>query len=128
MRKAKMVLGTIVNPDFIEAYRKLLIASVSIGTAFKLKSITRKLTEDQTNYHQLKVELLTKYGDKDEEGNLITKNDIVQFSSGNSEIFSSKLKELQSTEVEYDVILCSELKDVSITTEELLLLDSLIVE
>lgn len=125
-----MKLARLIDPKFQAALRKLNAQELPLRTAFKLKGITKKVQEELDKYEEVRQSALQKYGDKDEQGNLrIQEDGAVALSSDGLRAFVLELNELTSLDIELSSIALTELGEkLSLSVDELLLLDGLVVE
>lgn len=125
-----MKLARLTDARFHAALRKLSAQPVPLRVAFKLKGITAKIDEELKKFEACRQEALEKFGKKDESGKLVTKADnSVEFEPGQLQAFASELNDLGQTDLEIPTVSLSELGDrAELTVDELILLDSIVVE
>ncbi|CAM6003912.1 unnamed protein product [Sphagnum balticum] len=125
-----MKLSKLVDPQFQAVLRKLAAQEIPLRTAFKLKGIIKTGNDELAKYDEVRGDALKRFGDKKEDGSLdIGANGTVQLSSDNKEQFVAELNALLASDINLGNVKLSELGDkVSLTTEELLNLEDLIVE
>ena len=125
-----MKLAKLVDPRFQETLKKLSGEKLPLKTAFKLKGIINKTTEEFTKYDELRIESLRKYSKKDENGEMILDvNGNAELDPAGAAEFVRELGELTSLELEIQEIKISELGDsLSMTADDLLFLDGIIVD
>lgn len=126
-----MKLARLADPNFHSALSKLAGESLPLKLAFRLKGIVKLVNENVQHYEEVRQAALQKHGVKDAEGQLmideITQN--VKFDSQGYEEFIKEFAMLSNEEIEVPTIKVSELGDkISMTLEELNLLDGLVVE
>lgn len=124
-----MKLARIANPMFQMALNKLISQPLPLRAAFKLKGIAAKVRDEFAKFEEARKSGLEKYGTKDEEGNLLLKDDNAQLTPENMEAFGKELSELADTDVEIPTIRVSELGDkVEFSADELSLLDEIVID
>ena len=116
-----MLLKDIVNPEFTIAFSKLLTVNLPVKTAFKLAGINKILQEEMAKYGQIRNRLLTQYGKKDSEGNLITEETSSGkvYSMDNKEKFDKEYEELINISVDLPKIALSEMGDIELSAQSL---------
>lgn len=109
--------------NFVPFYEKVKDQKMAIGTAYKLSKIYHKAKEDEGFYQDKLREILFKYGEVDENGNLIPTEDGkgVKLKPNTQEECLVALNELQSTEsdLQFEPISIDELKDAELTPQDL---------
>lgn len=124
-----MKLARLTDDKLQEALVKLSKQALPAKTAFKLKSLVKRVKEELGNYEELRKEALDRFGKKAENGSLLTNEDgTVQFDRPGMDSFIAHLQELVSIELDLVVLKIDELGTVVLTAEELEALDGLIVE
>jgi translation initiation factor 2 alpha subunit (eIF-2alpha) len=124
-----MKLVKLTNDDFQKSLMKLSEQPLPAKTAFKLKGITKKVKEELTKYEELRNEALKRFGKKREDGSLdLADNGNVQFDTEQMHEFVQYIQEIVNEDVELATLSINDLGDISLTAEELLHLDDLIVE
>ncbi len=125
-----MKLSKLVDPQFQAAIKKLAAQDVPLRAAFKLRGIIKIAGEELVKYDEVRGEALKKLGDKNEDGSLVMDgNGSVQLSKENMETFVAELNSLLACDINAGVIKLSELGDkASLTTQDLIILDSLITD
>lgn len=120
-------LAKIVDPKFTAAYRKLMATQLPMKTAFQLKKMAKKINDEQRNYEDLRKELLAQFGDKKEDGTLITdEHGMVNMSGDNGKEFVIKHRELLDVDVDVGYLKLNDLSSVKITPEDLMVLEGII--
>lgn len=124
-----MKLASLINENFQKALLKLTEQPLPAKTAFKLKGITKKVKEEVNSYEDLRKEALNRFGRKKENGELdLADNGHVLFEQEAMQEFIKYLQELMTQEIEITSISIKDLGDISLTADDLLNLDELIVE
>lgn len=123
-----MKLARIVDPKFQETLRKLNQERLSLKVAFKLKGISKKVDDELNKYNELRITVLEKFGDRDENGNLVLLEDGSVQLLKNTDNFVKELNDLLNLEIELDTIDINSLdNDLKMSVEELMYLDGLLV-
>ena len=124
-----MKLASLTNESFQKALMKLSEQPLPAKTAFKLKGVTKKVKEELASYEELRKDALKRFGRKKADGELdLADNGNVQFEPEAMDEFVKYLQEVLTEEVELATVSISDLGDISLTADELLCLDELIVE
>ncbi len=123
-----MKLARIVDPRFQSAFKKLMGEQLPLKTAFKMKGIYARIQTEADRYEETRQAALGRFGNKKEDGTLdVDANSQVKISDANVELFVKELNELMSLDVEIGAVSIDELgNNVSITPEELILLDDVV--
>jgi len=122
-------LNQLTNPDFQTALNSLSSQEIPMKTAFKFKTILKKMSEEIKKYEELRTELLNKLGDKDEKGELqVDEKNNVKFSNENAKTFYAKLTELLNAEVDIGHLKVDELGDkISLSVKDAYILDGFLL-
>lgn len=103
--------------------------ALPVKLAFKLRGIVKKIAEETDKYDTVRKDLIEKYGKKDENGKLLVAEDQVQFDQDGMKGFVSEINELLTVDVELATINIGDLSEaVSLSTEDLIVLEGLLVE
>lgn len=123
-----MKLKRLIDPKFKASLTSLNSQKLPLKTAFKLKTIIKKVDEEYEKYDQVRVAALNSYGDKNEEGALvIDENGNIPLSGDNAQSFVKEMNDLIDLDVEIPTISVSDLgSELSISSEELMLLDFIV--
>lgn len=126
-----MKLSKLVDPQFQVALRKLASQDVPLRSAFKLKGMIKQVNEALAKYDEVRTEALKRYGDKDDNGELVLeqggKN--VKLSEESAQAFVEELNNLLNDEIEVGSVKISDLgNNLSLSTTELILLEDVIVD
>lgn len=123
-----MKLSRLVDPKFKASLTSLNSQKLPLKTAFKLKSIIKKVDEEFEKYDQVRVAALNSFGDKKEDGSLVVdENGNIPLSGENAQNFVNQMNELIALDVEIPTISVSELgNDLTISSAELMLLDFIV--
>lgn len=84
-----------------EALQKLSNTSLKARPAFTVSKMLKEAEKELANFNEVRMNLINKYGEKDEEGKLITdENDNCKITAEHINDFSNELKELVATTIE----------------------------
>lgn len=84
-----------------EALQKLSNTSLKARPAFTVSKMLKEAEKELANFNEVRMNLINKYGEKDEEGKLITdENDNCKITAEHINNFSNELKELVATTIE----------------------------
>jgi len=101
-----MKLGKMTSTQFTESFKKLMEMKLPVKTMFKLKKISKLVTEETQNYYDTMNSYLKEYAIKDEDGNPLVKQvgtqTMVNIVPGKIEEYNGKFKELNDVEIEFD--------------------------
>lgn len=112
-----------------ELLEKLKKQSFSIETQYKFLKINKTLKEERDLFAEQSLYLLSNYAEKDENGQIITKEDGgIKIKEDKLKECASKVQEINNMEVQFPDIYFSldELEPLGLTLEELELLDPFI--
>lgn len=99
--------------------------------AFQISKILKKLEDELTLFNDTRVEIIKKYSQTDENGNLITdENGNVKLNENTIAEFNKEITELLNTEIEIncDKIALKDIENIDFTPAEMTLLMPLIEE
>lgn len=101
---------------------------IHIKISYKLSKLYKKLIEELEQYEKNRMKLINKYGNKDLDGNLIVKDNIVELSD--IQKFQFEFNELNNIEIEisFEQIDIQDFGDIKIAPKHLIVLDKLIKE
>ena len=124
---AKITFAVISSPSFMESMGALLKEKIPIRTAFCLKTLINKFNEELKKFNDLRTEILDTHCKKKEDGTPdLTEKGEYQFQNDSIASFNKAFGELMSLEVEFTPVKLEELGNISLTTEQLLAIDSVI--
>lgn len=125
-----MKLGKLVDPNYQAILKKLALQEIPLRTAFKLRGIIKVGNDEFAKYEEVRADALRRFGDKKEDGSLdMDANGTVKLSDDNMKLFVSELNALLVLDVNVGKIKIDELGDkASLTAQELMILDDLIIE
>lgn len=123
-----MKLALVVNKEFRAAVEKLAKQPLPLRTAYKLKTMMKRINEEHAKFEELRNEAVNLYGEKDADGVLVVQsNGSVNLDGPSMAAFSKELAELANMDVEIGTVKLSELgNDIQLTTEEIFYLDAMI--
>lgn len=101
---------------------------ISIKASYRLSKLYKKLIEELEQYEKNRMKLINKYGNKDLDGNLIIKDNIVELSDVQK--FQFEFNELNNIEIEisFEQIDIQDFGDIKIAPKHLIVLDKFIKE
>lgn len=116
--------------NILEGMNILLQKELPIKISYKLSRLNKILFDEYQQFEESRKKLIDKYGNKDSDGNLITQDDLVQFSEENRALFINEFSDLLDIDVHinFDPININELEDIKISPLDLLKLDSFIID
>ena len=120
-------LETLVNST--EGLKGLSQKSLKARTAFAIGKILKAADAEIGSFNEARMELIKKYGDKDENGELKTEeNGNIRISPDNMISFTTELKELLDTTVEINAnkIKMDDIGEVEFTPSEMAQLEEFI--
>lgn len=125
-----MKLAKLTDLRLHSALRKLSAMPMPLRVAFKLKGIQVKVDEELKKFEEVRRSAIEKFGKRDDKGELVTKeNGSVDFEVEQLRAFAAELNDLGQMDVDLPSVNINDLGDkVELSTDELLLLDGLIVE
>ena len=115
--------------DSTEALRTLMTKPLKARTAFAVARIAREVEKEYNLFNQSRTELIQKYGEKDENGELkVTEEGNYTVSKDNIAEFNASFQELLDTEIEINAepVSMDDLGDVDFTPNEVLNLEAFI--
>ena len=109
--------------------QSILNKELPIKIAYKFSKLQKSLLEEYKIFQENKQKLIDKYGEKDEEGNLIIKDDKIMILSQYLDAFNAEFSDFLEIEVEinFEPIKIEDL-NIEITPEVLMNLDKFIIE
>jgi hypothetical protein len=98
--------------------------------SYKLKKLIKILTEEAKDLDAYRMDLIKIFAEKDENGELITKDDKVSIPPENIVNFNKQITELFNIEIDinWSKINISELENLNLSTVDLMNIDSIINE
>lgn len=104
--------------------------SISAPLAYKIMKLMKNTQNDCDFYQEKFNAILTEYGEKDDNGQLIQENNGIKIQDGKMEECTSKVSELNNTEIELPKIkfTLEELKPYNFSVVDMAKIDELIQE
>ncbi len=122
-----MKLARLLDNNLHLALKQLNEQPLPLKTAFLLKGIQGKMQAELIKYEEVRKEALTRFGKKDEQGNLVLgEGNAVVFEDGKQEEFLKELSALLNEEIDCGKLSVDQLGDIKITVDQLVALDGLI--
>lgn len=109
-----------------EALQKLSNTSLKARPAFTVSKMLKEAEKELANFNEVRMNLINKYGEKDEEGKLITdENDNCKITAEHINDFSNELQELVATTIEINAnkLTLEDLGDADFTPSEIAALE-----
>lgn len=125
-----MKLMLVVNQDFRKALTILAKQDIPLKTGFKLKGILKRVDEEYMKYEECRKDALSRFGEKDQAGNVVQDDQgNVKLSKEGMDNFIKELQDLLQSDIDLPRLTVADLGEkLTMTTEQLLLLDDLVVE
>lgn len=122
-----MQLSKIIDPRFNESLKLLMSVKFPIATTLKVKQVILDIRREFTLYEQSKKDLIQKHGNKKPDGSLdIDQDGKVEFAGAAADAFMASINAILKQEVEINKVPISELANLSISVEQLSLLEDII--
>jgi hypothetical protein len=126
-----MTLGTLLDVRFKAALGKLQSANLPLKVAFKLRGVVKAIEKELATYEETRQAALQKYGQKGEDGKLLTNEDEIKSVKFESEEmfkkFLEELGELSKVEVEIPKIAVADIENaVHLSADDLAQLENLL--
>jgi hypothetical protein len=120
----------VVNQDFRKALTILAKQDIPLKTGFKLKGILKRVDEEYMKYEECRKDALSRFGEKDQAGNVVQDDQgNVKLSKEGMDNFIKELQDLLQSDIDLPRLTVADLGEkLTMTTEQLLLLDDLVVE
>lgn len=113
----------IESMNFVTFYEKIKEQKMPMSLAYKLSKLYRKSKEDETFYQEKLREILYKYGELDEQGNLIPIDDGkgIKIKPDQQTECLADINELQDTisDIQFDPLTLDELKDLEVAPSDI---------
>ncbi|MDD4781936.1 MAG: hypothetical protein PHT02_15225 [Tissierellia bacterium] len=113
-----------------QSLTKLLTKELSIKTSYKLSKLGKLIIDEYKLFEETRMKIIDKYGDKDEEGNIIQNDNKITIPKENLDSFNKEFNELMDIEVKFDFepISIDKLGEINISPIDLMVLGDFIVE
>lgn len=125
-----MKLARLVDERLHQALGKLSKEALPLKIAFRLKGITKIVDTEYAKYEEVRKEALGKYGDKGDDGEILTDgNGNVKLSKDGMQNFMKELAELANMDIDVPTIKLSELNDsIQLTLQDVEMLDGILID
>ena len=123
----KITLEQLINSS--DALRNLSQKQLKARSAYTVAKLIKAADTEMTNFNDVRVDLVKKYAEKDENGELILdENQNIKVPPENIEKFNIELQELLKTTIEINAnkISIDDLEDIQFTPTEMAQLDEFI--
>ena len=97
----KVTMSDILNIE--KVLIKLVNYSLTGKRAFALARLTREIDKEMATFENVRIDLIRKYADKDENGEVIVNGENVHLSEENIKLCNQELKESLAQEIELSV-------------------------
>ena len=97
----KVTMNDVLNIEKVLA--KLVNYSLTGKRAFALASLTREVEKEVATFETIRLDLIKKYANKDENGELIIEGENVHLSEENVALCNQELRESLTQEIELNV-------------------------
>ena len=126
----KLTIKTGDLEKILISINKLMKKELPIQISFQLKKIYKQLENEIKIYEESKLDLLNKYADRDDYGNLKIENEYYVIKKENRDDFANEMNSLNNIdiELEFEPISIQYLSDVKLTAEDLIILEDFLVE
>ena len=117
--------------DSTDVLRKLAGESLRGRTAFQISKLLKKLEEELDLFNKTRVEIIKKYGEKDDNGELKTDdNGNVKIVEESASVFNQEMLDLLNQEIEINAnpIALDDLENINFTPAEITILIPFIQE
>lgn len=126
-----MLISVMTSQQFKNAITALATSKMPVKTTFKLKKLIPLIEGEIKIFEETKNEIVKEYGQKDEKGELVVKDNLVNLDQARAAEWQQKIQELSALECSFELpkFTLDELgEDLKISAEELLVLGELISE
>jgi hypothetical protein len=106
-----MKLARLLDDRLHNSLKYLRTQKVPIKTAFLIKGIQKRIEEELIKYEEIRKELILRYAEKDEEGNLILVDDNATLEGDNRDNFLEELNDLIDVEIDVGSFAIEDLGD-----------------
>lgn len=123
----EMTLKTLINS--VESLQKLSNKNLKAKTAFVVAKLIQAADIEVNNFNDARIMLINKYGEKDDNGNLIADaNNNVKIIKDDIERFNTELSELLNTPITINAtkITLNELDELEFTPQDIIQLEPFI--
>ena len=124
-----MKLSQIVSPPFTQTLRKLVDAKLPVLTAYRLKTITARVEDEQGKFEDLRRKLVEKYAERDEKGEIKKAEDgTYKVAEASVKDFMEEIGQLTNIDVDLPTLRIVDLGSIELSARDLSALEGLIVE
>jgi hypothetical protein len=113
----KSKLLSIVDNRFNLAFASLKNKEFPAAVSFQLTKISKEIQAHQELFDKTRMELINKYGEKDENGKVKENDETRMFVLADKESFNKEYKDLLELEVEHAVIPFSAIENLTLKPE-----------
>lgn len=114
-----MTIANIIDPRFIQALQRILTVQVPLAVAAKLHAIKEEIDKIEADYNQIRVDLITKYGNKNPDGSLsVNENGTVHLEKEAMATFSKEMGDLLNKEVQVGKVTVGDLEHMTVSAVE----------
>lgn len=106
-----MKLARLLDDRLHNSLKYLRTQKVPIKTVFLIKGIQKRIEEELIKYEEVRRELILRYAEKDEEGNLILVDDNATLEGDNRDNFLEELNNLIDVEIDVGSFTVEDLGD-----------------
>ncbi|QNO14916.1 hypothetical protein HYG86_09090 [Alkalicella caledoniensis] len=112
----------------LEGLQVLIEKEIPIKVSYRISKMVKKVVEEYNLFEESRQKLLEKHGEKDEKGQLISKEGMVVFKD--AEEFHKEFHSLSNTDIELDIksLKLDDLGNITLSPKTLLALDKVIKE
>lgn len=122
-----MKFGVFASKEFTDVLVKLFKTEVPVKTAYKLGKIQKLLAEENARYDELRQEIVKKYGEKDDKGELkVDELGNIRIEEKSTEKFMNEMRDLISIEFDTPKVSMNDLGELQLSSTELLMLEDLL--
>mgnify|MGYP006989001954 CR=1 FL=1 len=124
----KVTLNDILNNN--ETFRGIYEKPMSARTAFKVARLIRELEKENNTFDKSRIDIIMKYAERDEEGNVIEGNGQVQIAPEYLDDFHNELNDLLNTEITVNAekLSVEDFDNMQLTPKQILDLEKFIEE
>ena len=124
----KVPIAILINQNVVNQINELTKKTLPVEMSMKIINIYNKMAEVSSNYEKSRLELISKYCEKDESGNNKQTEDGKEYILTDKDAFQAEVNALLGQDVDIDIIQLSSYKNLMITPTDLALLLSSIAE
>lgn len=122
-----MKLARLLDENLHSALKRLGGQQLPLKAAFALKGINKKIHEELAKYEETRKEALQKYGNRDENGELVVSPEgNVDLAEAHKMNFVKELNELLNLDVDVGSVSVDSFGEAKLSAEDMMALDGLI--